>query len=99
MISKKRLICSIYRSKKKDEMYLYVDKTKALTLVPEELLAMFGTPEHRMDMLLTASRKLAKASAEDVLSDIDKKGYYLQMPPVRETYMLDLYKTPVNPTY
>jgi len=99
MISKKRIICSIYRSKKKDEMYLYVDKTKALSLVPEALLAMFGIPEHRMDMLLTASRKLAKASAEDILSDIDTKGYYLQMPPVREQYMLDLYKTPVNPTY
>ena len=99
MINKKRIICSIYRSKKKDEMYLYVDKKKALTQVPEALLAMFGIPEHRMDMLLTAGRKLAKANAEDILSDIDEKGYYLQMPPVRETYMLDLYKAPVNPTY
>ena len=98
-MSQKRIICSIYRSKKKDEMYLYVDKTKALSLVPESLLSMFGKPEHRMDMLLTADKKLAKANAEDILSNIDEKGYYLQMPPVRETYMLDLYKTPVNPTY
>jgi|TARA_B110000259_G_C13923854_1_gene365945 uncharacterized protein YcgL (UPF0745 family) len=98
-MSQKRIICSIYRSKKKDEMYLYVDKTKALSLVPEGLLAMFGKPEHRMDMLLTADKKLAKASGADILSDIEAKGYYLQMPPVREKYMLDLYKTPVNPTY
>ena len=93
-MSQKRIICSIYRSKKKDEMYLYVDKTKALSLVPDGLLTMFGKPEH-----LTADKKLAKADAADILSDIEAKGYYLQMPPVREKYMLDLYKTPVNPTY
>ena len=98
-MSQKRIICSIYRSKKKDEMYLYVDKTKALSLVPEVLLSMFGKPEHRMDMLLTFDKKLAKASAEDILASIEEKGYYLQMPPVREKYMLDMYKTPVNPTY
>ena len=98
-MTQKRIICSIYRSKKKDEMYLYVDKTKALSLVPEALLAMFGKPEHRMDMLLTVDKKFAKAKAEDILSNIDTQGYYLQMPPVREEYMLDLYRTPVNPTY
>jgi len=98
-MTQKRIICSIYRSKKKDEMYLYVDKTKALSLVPEDLLKMFGQPEHRMDMLLTADKKLAKAKAEDILSNIDAQGYYLQMPPVREEYMLDLYRTPLNPTY
>ena len=98
-MTQKRIICSIYRSKKKDEMYLYVDKAKALRLVPEALLKMFGQPEHRMDMLLTADKKLAKAKAEDILSNIDAQGYYLQMPPVREEYMLDLYRTPLNPTY
>ena len=98
-MTQKRIICSIYRSKKKDEMYLYVDKTKALSLVPKALLKMFGQPEHRMDMLLTADKKLAKAKAEDILSNIDAQGYYLQMPPVREEYMLDLYRTPLNPTY
>ena len=52
-----------------------------------------------MDMLLTVDKKFAKAKAEDILSNIDTQGYYLQMPPVREEYMLDLYRTPVNPTY
>ena len=98
-MTQKRIICSIYRSKKKDEMYLYVDKTKALSLVPEELLSMFGKPEHRMDMLLSEDKKLAKAQASDILADIKDKGYYLQMPPPRDDYMLDLYKAPLNQTY
>ena len=54
-MTQKRIICSIYRSKKKDEMYLYVDKTKALSLVPEALLVMFGKPVQQ-----TCCRKLMK---------------------------------------
>jgi uncharacterized protein YcgL (UPF0745 family) len=98
-MSQDKMICSIYRSPKKDEMYLYVAKAKGLTDVPEALLKMFGQPQHRMDMLLTEEKQLARATAADILLDIDEKGYYLQMPPVRDEYLLDLYKAPVNPTY
>jgi len=98
-MSQERIICSIYRSRKKDEMYLYVNKTQALTKVPEALMAMFGGTEHRMDMLLTADKQLARASAPDILESIAEKGYYLQMPPVKEEYFLDLYRAPINPTY
>ncbi|OSO73817.1 hypothetical protein B6N17_007910, partial [Stutzerimonas stutzeri] len=34
-----KLICSIYKSPRKDGMYLYVDKRDALKRVPEGLLA------------------------------------------------------------
>ena len=98
-MSQDKMICSIYRSPKKDEMYLYVAKAKGLADVPEALLKMFGQPQHRMDMLLTEEKQLARATAADILLDIDEKGYYLQMPPVRDEYLLDLYKAPVNPTY
>ena len=37
-------ICSIYKSPRKNEMYLYVLKAEALTRVPEGLLAVFGPP-------------------------------------------------------
>jgi len=97
-MSQDKMICSIYRSPKKDEMYLYVAKAKGLVDVPEALQKMFGQPQHRMDMLLTEEKQLARANAADILADIDDKGYYLQMPPVRDEYLLDLYKAPVNPT-
>jgi uncharacterized protein YcgL (UPF0745 family) len=35
-----------------------------------------------MDLMLTPSRSLASAKAEDVLAALDDKGYYLQMPPL-----------------
>ena len=98
-MSQDKMICSIYRSPKKDEMYLYVAKSVGLEKVPEQLLTMFGKPQHRMDMLLTPEKELARAKASDILDEMAEKGYYLQMPPAREDYLLDLYKTPVNPTY
>ncbi|WP_415885211.1 YcgL domain-containing protein [Neptuniibacter sp. QD29_5] len=85
-------ICSVYLSPRKDEMYLYVDKRDQLSKVPEALLEMFGSPKHVMDIPLTANRELARVDTEKVLADLDEKGYFLQMPPPKDDYMLDLHK-------
>lgn len=71
-------------------MYLYVDKREQLERVPEALLEMFGRAEHVMDMPITPTRKLARVDVGKVLEGIDEKGYYLQMPPPKDDYMLDL---------
>ena len=85
-------ICSVYLSSRKDEMYLYVDKRDQLNKVPEALLEMFGKPKHVMDIPLTAKRKLARVESEKVLAEIEEKGFYLQMPPPKEDYLLDLHQ-------
>jgi uncharacterized protein YcgL (UPF0745 family) len=92
-------ICSVYKSPKKDEMYLYVDKREGLARVPEALLNSFGEPKEVMTLLITAEKKLARVDAEKVLADIVRQGFYLQMPPAKEEYMLDLYKTPTEGKY
>lgn len=85
-------ICSIYKSPRKDEMYLYVDKRDELSRVPEALLERFGEPVHVMDMPLTDKRKLARVDTAKVLEALDEPGFYLQMPPAKDDYMLDLFK-------
>ncbi|BBB29047.1 YcgL domain-containing protein [Neptunomonas japonica] len=85
------IICTIYKSPLKDEMYLYVDKKDELKKVPEALIEMFGTPSHLMDMPMLPGRKLARVDVEKMLEGIKEKGFYLQMPPPKEDYMLDLY--------
>ncbi|RAU19806.1 YcgL domain-containing protein [Nitrincola tibetensis] len=85
------LICSIYRSSRKDEMYLYVDKRDGLKKVPEVLLDKFGKAQHVMDMPMTEKRELARVNVKDVLSSIQEKGFFLQMPPPKEDYLLDLF--------
>jgi uncharacterized protein len=74
-------ICQIFRSPRKPEMYLYVDKAEGLEQVPEALLAQFGEPLPVMVLALDASRKLARAQAADVLEKIASQGFFLQMPP------------------
>ncbi len=83
-------ICSIYKSPRKREMYLYVDKRDALKRVPEGLLAAFGAPQHAFDLLLTPERKLAREDIHKVLENIEKQGFHLQMPPPQEEYIQHL---------
>lgn len=76
------MICNIYRSTVKDEMYLYVSKTDLLQKVPEQLLGLFGKPVLVTTMLLTIDKRLSRVQAGDVIKNITEKGYFLQMPPV-----------------
>lgn len=91
-----RRMISIFKSPRRDECYLYVDRSKKLSQVPESLLETFGKPVHVTDMLLTPERKLARADASKILSELDDKGFYLQMPPPKEPYLLDLYRDTSN---
>ena len=74
-------LCSIYRSSRVDQMYLYVDRGEDLARVPETLLARFGRPELAMTLALYPGRKLARADAGEVPDAIERQGFYLQMPP------------------
>ena len=76
-----RFICSIYRSSKKQEMYLYVKKDADLADLPEVLMKQFGELSLVMDLLLHAERKLARADVATVMEKIAEQGFYLQMPP------------------
>ena len=84
-----RLFCSIYKSGKKDEMYLYVPKADGLKQVPEALLSVFGRPRHVADMMLSAERPLARVDIAAVLDKLASQGYYLQMPPPPEPWIIN----------
>ncbi len=51
-----KMICEIYKSARKDEMYLYVEKTRGLKDVPESLLEIFGRPAPLMTLLIRADK-------------------------------------------
>ncbi|XKE44140.1 YcgL domain-containing protein [Halomonas organivorans] len=94
-----KLLCEIYKSSRKDEMYLYVDKRRGLEDVPEALLERFGQPVSALTLILTPDKPLARAKAAEVMAAIEEKGFYLQMPPAKEEYLLDLYRTPTEARY
>ena len=78
-----KILCDIYKGDKKEEMYLYVPKDGGPSNVPEALLASFGELKLVTTMILTPSRKLARADIKKVLSDITDHGFYLQLPPAK----------------
>jgi hypothetical protein len=75
------VLCQIFKSSRKEEMYLYVAKSRGMEDVPQALMERFGEPIPVMLLLLTLSHKLARVDAADVLAGIEEQGFYLQMPP------------------
>lgn len=83
-------LCTIYKSPKEDEMYLYVDKQEDLSRIPGSLLERFGKPQQVTMLVLTEDKKLARAEAKKVLQAISEQGFYLQMPPPKDGYMQEV---------
>lgn len=79
-----RAFISVYKSPRRDEMYLYMKRGEAIEELPEALRQQFGKPIHVMDLVLTPERKLARVEASKVLDSVRDKGFYLQMPPPPE---------------
>ncbi len=77
--------CIVFRCSRKQEMYLYLpyqeDEDKILTELSAELLKLTGNLEKVMELDLTPERTLARVKVDDVIASLNKKSYYLQMPP------------------
>ncbi|MCK3657314.1 hypothetical protein A4G18_00920 [Pasteurellaceae bacterium Pebbles2] len=81
------MLCAIYKSPKKEGMYLYIEKRNQFDLVPEPLLQMFGKPIFVMLFNLAGKKSLAQAENQEVLQQIKAQGFYLQMPPQAENLL------------
>ncbi|NVJ60221.1 MAG: YcgL domain-containing protein [Gammaproteobacteria bacterium] len=82
------MLCFVYRSKKKDEMYLYVLKRDDFSKVPDNLLKLFGQPEYALSLDLAKRTKLAREDIQQVKQKLEDDGFYLQMPPPVEKLKL-----------
>lgn len=72
--------CDVYKSKKKDETYVFIPTATPLSDLPEKLLTVLGQAEKIMRLKLTPDKKMARGSAEEIIKSIEKQGFYLQMP-------------------
>ena len=83
------LTCWVYRSPRKDEMYLYLRTEDDFDSVPEALLKRFGTPVRVMELTLSPQRQLAREDVTQVMENLRSQGFHLQMPPKLQ---VDLYE-------
>ena len=72
---------SVYKSPKKAELYLYVLQKEQLENLPDELKVMFGKPEHVIDFEISENKKMPRVNPLEAIKSIQKKGYFIQMPP------------------
>lgn len=80
-LTSEQINCWIYRSSRKDEMYLYLTAEDAFDDVPEVLLKSFGKPEFVMELTLSVERTLARADVATVMASLKEDKFYFQMPP------------------
>jgi uncharacterized protein YcgL (UPF0745 family) len=78
------MLCAIYKSAKKAQMYLFVKTRDDFSSVPKALMTVFGTPTLVTLTNLATKSKLAFADLEKVKVNLDEEGYYLQLPPPEE---------------
>ncbi len=83
------MLCVIYKSPKKDQTYLFIEKRDDFSKVPTALMTTFGTPILVTLINLATKDKLGMADLAKVKQNLTKDGYYLQLPPPQE----DLLKT------
>ena len=76
------ILCDVYKSLKRENLYLYVDKKVGLERVPEDLLQHFGEHQLALSFKLHEDRPLAKEDPKQVITNLAEHGYHLQLPPV-----------------
>jgi uncharacterized protein YcgL (UPF0745 family) len=73
--------CTIFKGKREPELYVYVPWQAGKANIPSDLQKHMGELREVMTIMIGPDKKLARARVENVLKDINEKGYYLQLPP------------------
>lgn len=73
--------CFVYRSKKNNEMYLYLLEKEGFSRVPDSLMRLVGDVEFSFEFILNTERKLLRYQAVEVMRNLQDNGFFLQMPP------------------
>lgn len=71
----------VYKSVRKPDTYLYLRDEGAFDVVPGDLLERLGPPQFVIELLLDATRPLARESVETVIGNLSEQGWHLQLPP------------------
>lgn len=70
----------VYRSSKKEGLYIYLRDKKDLDTLPAPVLHQLGDPEFALEFQLSPGRKLGSEDPEEVIANLEGQGFHLQMP-------------------
>jgi hypothetical protein len=83
----------IYKSTRKEELYLYITEKDDFSNVPQALFDSMGKePAFVMELELSVDKPLAREDVNKVIENLSNQGFHVQMPPVVQSLME--FKTP-----
>ncbi|NRA60718.1 MAG: YcgL domain-containing protein [Psychrobium sp.] len=88
------MIVAVYKSPKKADTYLYIEKRDDFSPVPKVLMETFGRPKFIM-LVPLQKRKIALVDNATLMAKIRSQGFFLQLPPP-EVDMLKEFKLNQN---
>jgi uncharacterized protein YcgL (UPF0745 family) len=71
----------VYKSLRKPDTYVYLRERDAFALLPESVSAPLGTLQWVLDVDLDRTPKLARADIAVVRTNLQTRGFHLQVPP------------------
>lgn len=82
--------CFVYRSSKKEGLYVYVREKNMLEKLPAALQQEMGQAEYAMSIELSESKKLNTEDPVHVMQNLETHGFHVQMPQDIESVLADL---------
>ncbi|MFC0179152.1 YcgL domain-containing protein [Thorsellia kenyensis] len=82
------MIVYVYKSSRREDMYLYLMKKDNFDIIPKELKDLFGVATLALFFDLNEKKGLARADIEKVKSALLEEGFYLQLPPKPENLLI-----------
>lgn len=76
--------CYVYRSQRKDGLYLFVLEEDVFDSIPESVMQYVGKLDKAMELDLHPERKLARGNAAEVIAKLKEQGFHIQVPPQDE---------------
>lgn len=71
----------VYKSHRKDDTYVYLAERDGFGVLPAPLAASLGRLDLVMEVVLSDTRRLARADVAQVMAELVSRGFYLQVPP------------------
>jgi uncharacterized protein YcgL (UPF0745 family) len=72
---------TIYRSKHKPGLYLYLAEADKFDVVPPAIMQGLGALERSMSLELHEDRTLARCDVVAVMHNLQQHGFHIQLPP------------------
>jgi len=85
----------IYKSSRKDGLYLYIIKKDDFSDIPQALFDSMGKePQFVMEITLSEGKPLAREDISKVIKNLQTQGFHVQVPP--PALNLTTFKAPAN---